>query len=992
MLVGAHKTAGALRLRKPEACVTRLLRWLWACCASRSLMDSSPAAPAFAPRQTSAWTTRIKSWAAAENLQRHEDKVLLLLTLIIGAVVGLVIAGFIYVTENLGARMYPAGGSAWRRLLIPTGGSLLTGFLLWRYFPNARGSGIPQTKTALFLRDGFISFRTVLGKFGCSSLSLASGIALGREGPSVHVGAGLASVLGRRLGLGPKQIRDLIPVGASAALAAAFNTPVAAVLFTLEEVMGDLHAPVLGSIVLSSATAWIVLHLLLGDEPLFHVPSYQLVSPVEFISYAALGVIGGLVSVSFVKLLLFLRKRFLAMPKSTQWVQPVAGGLLVGVLGWFVPQVLGVGYAHVSEALNGQMTLYMMALLVVLKLVATATCYSSGNAGGIFGPSLFIGAMMGGMVGAVAHQLAPDYTGGVGAYALVGMGAAFAGIVRVPLASVIMIFEMTRDYSIIVPLMISNLISFYISYKLQREPIYEALQHQDGYHLPAGAKDRQQTGVVRDAVTAPGHLLSPGQTFHDAAAVLDRERNAWPVADGQKLLGLVSLDQVNERTAAGEGDVSLSEIPTARVPRELLTNEEFPHLHLDHTLDVALTRMAQSRVNVLPVVSRADVRELQGVVMLDGILRAYGIGSEPNRVQSVPAEPKTARFFVPGVIAAAIGLLIFIGFLNYYYRAERATRAELYNKTASELAEQNRDAEAIEQLRNALSISPGSEPYRLALAMELVKAKRLDEASVYLHEVLKRDPTNGVANLGLARIAAARQRTSDAVTYYHRAVDGAWTSGQERNRIEARFELADYLSKQDRKTQALAELLGALSQVRDNPTRKRIGKLLLDYGSPRQSAEVFREVLRDDNADVEAYVGLGQATLEQDDYVAAQSAFRSALDADPSNTTAKNRLELCERILALDPDARNIRASERYQRSASLLESAVQMTEPCASDVQRLEAAKRALANKPRPGTVGDATETNLSLAVDLWRSRTASCPKPPDDAPALLLNRMSRH
>ena len=189
--------------------------------------------------------------------------------------VGVTVVAFILLTENLGARLYPVGSPAWRRVLVPIAGSLITGFLLFRYFPNARGSGIPQTKTALFLRDGYISFRTVLGKFGLCSISLASGIALGREGPSVHVGAGIASSLGRKLGLSPASIKALVPTGAAAALAAAFNTPISAVLFSLEEVMGDMHAPVLGSIVLSSATSWIVLHLILGDEPLFHVPAYQ---------------------------------------------------------------------------------------------------------------------------------------------------------------------------------------------------------------------------------------------------------------------------------------------------------------------------------------------------------------------------------------------------------------------------------------------------------------------------------------------------------------------------------------------------------------------------------------------------------------------------------------------------------------------------------------------------------------------------------------------
>src|SRR5262245_7753325 len=251
------------------------------------------------------------------RIRRNEERLFLVLTLVIGVVVGLTIVAFVLLTERVGLRFYPAGSQPWRRLLMPVLGSMLTGYLLYRYFPEARGSGIPQTKTALFVGGGRISLRTVFGKFLCSSTSLASGIALGREGPSVHIGAGIASVLGRSLRLSPKKVEALLPVGAAAALAAAFNTPIAAVLFSLEEVMGDLHAPLLGSVVLSSATSWIVLHLLLGDEPLFHVPAYHLVHPVEFLMYAVLGVAGGLVSVSFVKLLLWIRARFLEFPKRT---------------------------------------------------------------------------------------------------------------------------------------------------------------------------------------------------------------------------------------------------------------------------------------------------------------------------------------------------------------------------------------------------------------------------------------------------------------------------------------------------------------------------------------------------------------------------------------------------------------------------------------------------------------------------------------------------
>ena len=422
---------------------------------------------------------------ARVDLREHQDKILLLLALVISAVVGLIVTAFVAVTQRMGSVLLTAGGV--QRVLSPLLGSLVGGWLLFRYFPDARGSGIPQTRVALVLQNGVISLRTVLGKFICSSISLGSGVALGREGPSVHIGAGIASAAGRRLGLSDEQVQSLIPVGSAAAVAAAFNTPLAAVLFTLEEILADLHARVVGSVVIGAATSWIVLRLILGDEPLFHVPAYQLVHPLEFFIYALLGLLGGLVSTAFVKLLLWQRAAFLKAPRRWQPFTPAAGGLAVGLLALAAPGVLGVGYNLVSDALNGQMALKMMLLLLGLKLVATPTCYGSGNAGGIFGPALFIGAMLGGAVGQVAHSLLPAHTGNAGAYALVGMGAAFAGIVRTPMTSVIMIFEVTRDYTIIVPLMIANMCSYVLAQKLHKLPIYEALSRQDGITMPSAA-------------------------------------------------------------------------------------------------------------------------------------------------------------------------------------------------------------------------------------------------------------------------------------------------------------------------------------------------------------------------------------------------------------------------------------------------------------------------------------------------------------------------
>src|ERR1700686_4701274 len=340
------------------------------------------AVPADASNGWAAWMRR-----RVTELRQRESQIFLVLALVIGALTGAVVVAFILLTERMGMRLYPIGGAPWRRLLFPVVGSLGIGYLLSRYFPNARGSGVPQTKAALFAHAGRITLRTVVGKFFCTSTTLACGIPLGREGPSVQVGAGIASVLGRYLGLRTEKVKALIPVGSAAAIAAAFNTPIAAVLFALEEIVGDLHAPVMGAVVLASATAWVVLRVFLGNHPLFAVPQYQLVHPAEFAVYAVLGVAGGLVSVAFTKLLLGIRARFLRFPRKTLWFQPVAGGLLVGLMGWFVPQVMGVGYGYVGDALNGRMAFNLMLLLVILKLFAVTTSYASGNAGGIFGTS-----------------------------------------------------------------------------------------------------------------------------------------------------------------------------------------------------------------------------------------------------------------------------------------------------------------------------------------------------------------------------------------------------------------------------------------------------------------------------------------------------------------------------------------------------------------------------------------------------------------------------
>jgi CIC family chloride channel protein len=411
-------------------------------------------------------------------------------------------------------------------------------------------------------------------------------------------------------------------VGAAAAIAAAFNTPMAAVLFALEEVVGDLHAPVLGSVVLASATSWAVLRLLLGNNPLFHVPQYELVHPLEFGIYAVLGVAGGFLSVAFTKLLLGMRKRFLLLPRSTRWWHPVVGGVLVGLMGWFVTQVLGVGYSYVGLALDGTMALKLMVLLVVLKLFAITTSYASGNAGGIFvrqpGPVPGRDARRGYRYS--GPSLVAHLHSGAGSLRASGHGGALRRNrpTRAPMTAVLMIFEMTRDYAVIVPLMIANLASLFISARFQKEPIYEALAQQDGIHLPSH-KTREELGrntVQQVMRNAPEILPSQLSVQYASERMRSSEFRSWIMEDKGTVVGVLSSASLESALANGKAEENLM---------SLFDTLDFPHVHADHPLHLALERMSNAHIDVLPVAGRADIHKLEGIVTLRDVLDSYGV-------------------------------------------------------------------------------------------------------------------------------------------------------------------------------------------------------------------------------------------------------------------------------------------------------------------------------------------------------------------------------
>lgn len=484
------------------------------------------------------------------------------LTVIIGVVCGLAAVAFHVslrvASELMIERAMAAPGHAWvlATLVVPTVGAILSGILLV-YVPNARGSGIPQVKAAFGMTGTRLRLRDAAGKFVISTLQIGSGSSLGREGPTVHICAAIASSLGRVMGVTGQNLRRLLPVGAAAGIAAAFNAPIAAVTFTIEEVVGDLDKSVLSGVIVAAALSAVMERSILGEHPVFEVPQgYGLHHASSLALYAALGVAAALVSVVFTDGLLALRLRMRTFRGLPSWAHPGLGGLITGglavlALAWLhVGGVTGGGYQTLSVALSGGLAVHVMLVLCALKVVATVCSYSTGGAGGIFAPSLFIGGMLGGVFGSIDVAVfghAPSDT--LGAFALVGMGAVFSGIIRAPITSVLIIIEMTGGYSLILPLMIANMTAYVLARQSRPVSIYEALLLQDGVHLQDRGMMDVLEGVRLDRITrvAPFRSFAPTARPAEltATATDAREQDVYPVLDGAgHMIGVITTEDL----------------------------------------------------------------------------------------------------------------------------------------------------------------------------------------------------------------------------------------------------------------------------------------------------------------------------------------------------------------------------------------------------------------------------------------------------------------
>ncbi len=581
------------------------------------------------------------------RLLPSENKRVFVLALISGALCGLSAVLFhlsIIATETrLIERALHAPGHSWIwwTISLPTIGGLVSGALLQFAVPGARGSGVPQVKVAYAVKGGRVPFMDAIGKFAIGVIQIGTGSSLGREGPTVQICAGVSSTLGRAAALSRDNLRRLLPVGAAAGIAAAFNAPIAAVTFTIEEVVGDLDQAVLSWIIVAAAIAAVVERSILGEHPVFTLDKhYGLDHASSLLIYGLMGLAAAIVSLMFTESLLRLRKWFQAFTLMPDWAKPGIGGLVTGVLAAVAMYLLGVngvtggGYGTLSAALSGNLAIQALLVLCALKLVATVFCYSSGGAGGIFAPALFIGGMLGGVFGHLDRMMLNHGGTEIGAFALVGMGAVFAGIVRAPITSVLIIFEMTGSYDLILPLMISNMSAYALARHFRPIPIYEALLEQDGVQLPRrGSKVShalERLKVANAMTDNPVRIDASASVSEALQRIRSLGHSTYPVVENDdKFLGLVTESRLRRTAAEGGSAISV---------RQLV--DPCPQVNPDHPLVLAAIRMNRSNTRQVAVLDKRDDKKLVGLLTMSDIVRAHAQAA----VEADPHKSATPEF------------------------------------------------------------------------------------------------------------------------------------------------------------------------------------------------------------------------------------------------------------------------------------------------------------------------------------------------------------
>jgi CIC family chloride channel protein len=566
-------------------------------------------------------------WLNQEDIS--ESGVIMLTALLVGIGAGLGAVVFRWLIGTMQHLAYDGLGGLLRGispfylLIIPTLGGAIYGPLIYRFAREAKGHGVPEVMEAVAMRGGRIRPRVAVIKSLASAICIGTGGSVGREGPIAQIGSALGSTVGQVLKLSDDRVRTLVACGAAGGISATFNAPIGASIFALEIILGRLEVTGFGAVVISAVTADVVAHFFERDVRAFAVPEYTLISPWELVLYTLLGVLAALGAVAFTRLLYAMEDGWDAL-RMPEYVKPIVGGLLLGTLGlitWKIdgfPRAFGVGYESITDVLFDRLAFQMVIGLFAVKLLATILTLGAGGSGGIFAPSLFMGAMLGSAFGQVAHQLLPQVTAPAGAYALVGMAAFFSGSAHAPVTSILILFELTGDYRIILPLMLATVVSTLVSRALSRESIYTLKLTRRGIRLEQGRDiDVMQGVTVGEAMSTEVDVVPSDMSLGDLADEFIRtHHHGFPVVDGMgDIVGVVSIRDLEQAVSLGGTE--------GKVVADIATMHDLLIAYPDEPMWKALRRMAPRDVSRLPVVANEKSRRLVGVLRRRDIVRAY---------------------------------------------------------------------------------------------------------------------------------------------------------------------------------------------------------------------------------------------------------------------------------------------------------------------------------------------------------------------------------
>ena len=549
-----------------------------------------------------------------------------ILATLVGLAGGFGAIGFRHLIGFIQSIAYGAGGSLlelapqtpwYLRVWIPALGGLVVGPLVYFLAREAKGHGVPEVMEAVALKSGIIRKRIVIIKSLASAISIGTGGSVGREGPIVQIGSAIGSSMGQVLRVSEDRIRTLVGCGAAAGIAATFNAPVAGSMFALEIILGDFGLATFSPIVISSVVSTAVSRHFLGDSPAFIVPAYQLVSAWELPLYVILGFFCALVATAFTTVL-YRSEDFFDHLKFPGYLKALLGGLMLGVMGLRFPHILGVGYAAIDMALMQELVWWLLLLLVGLKILATSITIGSGGSGGIFAPSLFMGAMAGGFFGTLVHHLFPEVTASPGAYSIVGMGAVVSGTTHGPLSAILILFEMTGDYKIILPLMITCIMSSLASGQILTDSIYTLKLARRGVNIRAGKEVNVLRSIPVSEVMNPEVETIPEKVTLGILAekVSKSKYKSFPVVDQEgRLTGIVTHYDYRDVVF----DENLKDLV---VVKELATSKVVT-VSIDDNLYDAMEKITSKDFSLLPVISDLESRQLLGVLTRRDIISAY---------------------------------------------------------------------------------------------------------------------------------------------------------------------------------------------------------------------------------------------------------------------------------------------------------------------------------------------------------------------------------